>query len=73
MASISISVPDAQVDRVAAAYGWPQIALEGETKAQFMKRQIALAIKARVFDFETDTIRGAGMAALPQPPVLDAT
>lgn len=60
MASITLTLNDAHVDRVAAGLGWP--GLPGETKSQFVKRRIMELIKHEISSYEVDKKRAAQTA-----------
>ena len=68
MATIPLTIPDAQVDRITTALGWPGAATDGETRGQFAKRQIAQILKAHLHLVEANQLRGQVVV-----PVLDIT
>lgn len=70
MATLTITIPDAQATRVAdafcLAYGWRSVELDG-TKAVFVKKAVIAHIKQTVLNVERGQAEAAALAAVTEP------
>lgn len=75
MASITITVPDAQAARVleAFAYVYTYDPAEGISKAEFARRQVAAYVRRTVVHAERDKAQREALAALLDPSEPDVS